>query len=403
MHPLRKVCVVTGSRAEYGLLHRIMHHLAADPSVDLQVIATGMHLSSEFGNTWRQIEADGFQIDRQVEMLLSSDTPRSMAKSTGIGLSGMADALHDLSPDLMLILGDRFEILAAATAASLMRIPIAHIHGGEATEGAIDDSIRHAITKLSHLHFTSTEIYRQRVIQMGESPDRVFCFGAPGIDSIVSLPLMAREELAGSLGFDPGDKYFLITYHPVTLGDSPTSDELDELLHALSRLPDEIRWLITMPNADAGGRALADQIRGFVNQQSHRAAAFTSLGQLRYLSAMKHCVAVVGNSSSGIIEAPSLGVGVVNIGDRQKGRVQADSVINCPPEREAITQALAKALAPDYQKSAAGTFNPYGPAGASGRIATIAATFPLSDLARKPFHDLETLQAGSPPPGAQSK
>lgn len=388
MNPPRKICVVTGSRAEYGLLHRIMFHLAEDPTVELQVIATGMHLSSEFGNTWKQIEADGFQIHKQVEMLLSSDTPRSMAKSTGIGLSGMADALHDLAPDLLLVLGDRFEILAASSAAALMRIPVAHIHGGEATEGAIDDSLRHAITKLSHLHFTSTEPYRQRVIQMGESPDRVFCFGAPGIDSIVSLPLLGREELAGSIGFELGKSYLLITYHPVTLGDSPTSDELDELLAALAELPDDVRFIITMPNADAGGRALASQIRGFVQQHAHRAAAFTSLGQLRYLSAMKHCIAVVGNSSSGIIEAPTLGVGVVNIGDRQKGRVQADSVINCLPERGEITRALARVITPEYQEFAANVTNPYGPAGASEKIAKAAATFPLADLARKSFHDL---------------
>jgi GDP/UDP-N,N'-diacetylbacillosamine 2-epimerase (hydrolysing) len=384
----RTICVVTGSRAEYGLLHRIMRHLAVDPSVDLQVIATGMHLSSEFGNTWKQIEADGFQIDRQVEMLLSSDTPRSMAKSTGIGLSGMADALHDLAPDLLLVLGDRFEILSAAAAAALMRIPIAHVHGGETTEGAIDDSLRHAITKLSHLHFTSTEPYRQRVLQMGESPDRVFCFGAPGIDSIVSLPLMSREELAASIGFDLGKNFLLITYHPVTLGDAPTSDELDELLAALEELPEDLRWIITMPNADAGGRALAEQIRGFVQRHPHRAAAYTSLGQLRYLSAIKHCIAVVGNSSSGIIEAPAFGVGIVNIGDRQKGRVQAASVINCGPERQAIASALLHAVSPDYQQAASTVANPYGSAGASERIARTVATFPLADLARKPFQDI---------------
>jgi GDP/UDP-N,N'-diacetylbacillosamine 2-epimerase (hydrolysing) len=388
MRAKRKICIVTGSRAEYGLLHRIMRHLADDPSVELQVVATGMHLSAEFGNTWKQIEADGFRIDRRVDMLLSSDTPLSMAKSTGIGLIGMADALHDLAPDLLLILGDRFEILSAAAAAALMRIPVAHIHGGEATEGAIDDSIRHAITKLSHLHFTSTEHYRQRVIQMGETPDRVFCFGAPGIDSIASLPLLTRAELATSIGFDPGKLYLLITHHPVTLADSPTSDELEALFQALAELPDDIRWILTMPNADAGGRALADQIREFVGKHPGRAAAFTSLGQLRYLSAMKHCVAVVGNSSSGIIEAPALGVGVVNIGDRQKGRVQADSVINCPPRPKDILDALLLALSPSYRAAAAAVESPYGRAGASGRIAATLSTHPLAGLDRKVFHNL---------------
>jgi GDP/UDP-N,N'-diacetylbacillosamine 2-epimerase (hydrolysing) len=388
MTPARKICVVTGSRAEYGLLQWIMRHLQDDPNVQLQLLATGMHLSPEYGNTWQAIAADGFTIDRKVEMLLSSDTPQAMAKSTGIGLMGMADALHDLAPDLLLVLGDRFEILAAASAAALMRIPVAHIHGGEATEGAIDDSLRHAITKFSHLHFTSTEIYRQRVIQMGEQPSHVFCFGAPGIDSIASLQLLTRDQLEESIAFKLGARFLLITFHPVTLGTAPSSGEMTELLAALSDMPEDVRFLITLPNADAGGRALAAQIREFTDRHPDRAIAFTSLGQLRYLSAMKHCLAVVGNSSSGIIEAPSLGVGVVNIGDRQKGRVQADSVINCAPDRAAILTALEKTISPEFQKAAATVVNPYGTAGASEKIAKIAATFPLAELARKSFHDL---------------
>jgi GDP/UDP-N,N'-diacetylbacillosamine 2-epimerase (hydrolysing) len=387
MSHLRKICVVTGSRAEYGLLHWIMRHLQDDPNVHLQVLATGMHLSLEFGNTWQAIVADGFTIDRKVEMLLSSDTPQAMAKSTGIGLMGMADALHDLAPDLLLVLGDRFEILAAATAAALMRIPVAHVHGGEATEGAIDDSLRHAITKLSHLHFTSAEPYRQRVIHMGEHPDRVFSFGAPGVDSIASLQLLSRSQLEESIGFTLGERFLLVTFHPVTLGTAPTSGELEELLNALSDMPADVRFLITMPNADAGGRTLTAQIRRFTDLHPDRAVAFTSLGQLRYLSAVKHCLAVVGNSSSGIIEAPSLGVGIVNIGDRQKGRIQADSVINCEPKRDAILQALLHAISPEYQQAAATVVNPYGTAGASEKIAKVAATFPLADLARKSFHD----------------
>jgi GDP/UDP-N,N'-diacetylbacillosamine 2-epimerase (hydrolysing) len=388
MTSARKICVVTGSRAEYGLLQWIMRNLQNDPRVQLQVLATGMHLSPEYGNTWQAIAADGFAIDRKVEMLLSSDTPQAMAKSTGIGLMGMADALHELTPDLLLVLGDRFEILAAATAAALMRVPVAHIHGGEATEGAIDDSLRHAITKLSHLHFTSTETYRRRVIQMGEQPGHVFCFGAPGIDSIASLQLLSREQLEESIAFKLGGRFLLITFHPVTLGTAPSSVEMAELLAALSDMPEDVRFLITLPNADAGGRALAAQIREFTNHHADRAIAFTSLGQLRYLSAMKHCLAVVGNSSSGIIEAPSLGVGVVNIGDRQKGRVQADSVINCAPDRAAILTALEKTISPEFQKAAATVVNPYGTAGASEKIAKIAATFPLAELARKSFHDL---------------
>jgi GDP/UDP-N,N'-diacetylbacillosamine 2-epimerase (hydrolysing) len=388
MTPPRKICVVTGSRAEYGLLQWIMRHLQDNPNVQLQVLATGMHLSPEYGNTWQAIAADGFTLDRKVEMLLSSDTPQAMAKSTGIGLMGMADALNDLAPDLLLVLGDRFEILAATTASALMRIPVAHIHGGEATEGAIDDSLRHAITKLSHLHFTSTETYRRRVIQMGEQPGHVFCFGAPGIDSIASLKLLSREQLEESIAFKLGGRFLLVTFHPVTLGSVPSCDEMAAMLDALAETPADIRLIFTMPNADAGGRALTEQIRQFTDLHPDRAAAFTSLGQLRYLSAMKHCLAVVGNSSSGIIEAPTLGVGVVNIGDRQKGRVQANSVINCAPERGDIARALARAITPEYQQTAAQVTNPYGAAGASEKIAKVAATFQLADLARKSFHDL---------------
>jgi GDP/UDP-N,N'-diacetylbacillosamine 2-epimerase (hydrolysing) len=389
MTRLRKICVVTGSRAEYGLLHWIMKHLRDDPGVELQVIATGMHLSPEYGNTWQAIATDGFIIDRKVEMLLSSDTSLGMAKSTGIGLSGIADAFDDLKPDLILVLGDRFEILAAASAAALMRIPVAHVHGGEATEGAIDDSLRHAITKLSHLHFTSTATYRHRVIQMGEHPDRVFCFGAPGIDSIASLELMDRADLEESIGFTLGERYLLVTFHPVTLGSSPSTDELEELLYALKMLPDEVRFLFTLPNSDAGGRAIAARIREFTTRHSCRAVSFTSLGQLRYLSAMKHCLAVVGNSSSGIIEAPSLGVGVVNIGDRQKGRIQADHVINCEARRDDIAAALEQVFSPEYQNSIGNTANPYGEAGASKRIVEAVTTFPFEKMRTKPFFDHE--------------
>lgn len=388
MNHRRKICVVTGSRAEYGLLQGVMRHLRDATDVHLQLLVTGMHLSPEFGNTWQVIDADGFQIDRKVEMLLSSDTSLGMAKSAGLGMVGIADALHELKPDLLLVLGDRFEILAAAAAAAVMRIPVAHVHGGEATEGAIDDSLRHAITKLSHLHFTSTERYRQRVIQMGEHPERVFCCGAPGIDSIASLQLMSREELEHAIGFNLGERYFLVTFHPVTLGSTRASDEMRELLDALSDLPADVRCLFTMPNADAGGRAISETIREFVEREPDRAAAFTNLGQLRYLSAMKHCVAVVGNSSSGIIEAPSLGVGVVNIGDRQKGRIQADTVINCAPRRDDIRIALERVLTKEYQRAAATVVNPYGTAGASERIAGLVAGYPLDGLERKPFFDI---------------
>ena len=388
MTSIRNICIVTGSRAEYGLLKWTMRHLQENPRVRLQILVTGMHLSPEFGDTWQAIAADGFRIDRKVVMLLSSDTPHGMAKSAGIGVSGIADALDQLAPDLLLVLGDRFEIFAAASAATLMAIPVAHIHGGEATEGAIDDALRHAITKLSHLHFTSTERYRQRVIQMGEDPKRVFCFGAPGIDAIFSLELLSREQLEQAIGFHLGERYFLVTFHPVTLGSTPSSGELEEIFAALDELPVDIHIVFTMPNADAGGRALAARIRRFADRNPQRVAAFASLGQLRYLSAMKQCLAVVGNSSSGVIEAPALGTGVVNIGERQKGRVQAESIINCGPTRVEIARALARAISPEYQAAAAAVINPYGMAGASEKIASAVATFPLTDLSRKSFHDL---------------
>jgi len=393
MTSTRKICVLTGSRAEYGLLRCIMESIKADSVLTLQIIATGMHLSPEFGLTYREIEKDGFRINHKVEMLLSSDTTLAMAKSTGIGLGGIAAALDDLSPDIVLVLGDRFEIFAGASAAYLLRIPIAHIHGGEVTEGAVDDALRHAISKLSQLHFTSTENYRKRVIQMGEQPDRVFCLGAPGIDAIEMLELMPREKLEKSIGFVLGERFLLVTFHPVTLGSNPSSEEMAELLAALTCLPKDVRILFTMPNADAGGRLLAQQIRKFVDDYPDRAAAFASLGHLRYLSAMKHCLAVVGNSSSSLIEAPSLGVGIVNIGDRQKGRIQAESVINCTPDRSEIAQAFARALSPEYQGAAAAVVNPYGKAGASKRIADVVANYPLADLQRKSFYDMSACSA----------
>lgn len=384
----RTICVVTGSRAEYGLLFWIMRHLADHPDVRLQIIATGMHLSPKFGFTWRQIENDGFFINRRVEIPLDSDSHHGMAASTGIAMSGLADALHELAPDLVLVLGDRFEILAAAAAAALLRIPVAHIHGGEVTEGAIDDSLRHAITKLSRLHFTSAEAYRNRVIQMGESPERVFCFGAPGLDSITALPLLDQDQLPEALGFDPGSRYLLVTYHPVTLGTTHGVADLEELFSALLGLPADVRFVMTMPNADAGGRAIFEAIHHFVAQLPARAAAFTSLGQLRYLSAMKHSIAVVGNSSSGIIEAPAFGVVTVNIGDRQQGRIRASSVIQCATDRASILDALHQAMSPEFRSIAAKTKNPYGVAGASAKIARVLADYPLDALDRKSFHDL---------------
>ena len=316
---MRKICVVTGSRAEYGLLSRLMHMIQMDSALKLQIIVTNMHLSPEFGLTYREIEKDGFCIDKKVEMMLSSDTSNATTKSVGLAIIGFADAYEDLQPDLLLVLGDRYEILAAVTAALFYKIPVAHLHGGEVTEGAYDDAIRHAITKMSHLHFTSTEEYRQRVIQLGEAPERVFYVGAIGIDNIWHIELLSKESLENSLSFLLNGKTLLLTYHPVTLDREDAERQFRNLLSVLESRKD-LRIIFTLPNSDTGGRVIIPMIHDFVERHTDRSIAFTSLGQIRYLSALQYITAVVGNSSSGILEVPSFGKPTLNIGRRQKGR-----------------------------------------------------------------------------------
>ena len=382
----RRVCVVTGTRAEYGLLRWVMESVRARAGLELQVVATGMHLSPEFGLTYQELEKDGFTIDRKVEMLLSSDTPTGIGKSIGLGVIGMSEALAQLQPDVMLILGDRFEIFAAAAAAQIARVPVAHAHGGEATEGAIDEALRHSITKMSHLHFVAAAEYRRRVIQLGEQPDRVFLVGGLGIDNIKRLRLLDRDALEESLGFKLGVRNLLITFHPVTLENAASAQQMHELLAALEQLHDT-HLIFTMPNADTEGRELIDMVRRFVAGHSN-ASAFTSLGQIRYLSCMRHVDGVVGNSSSGLIEAPSLGRGTVNIGDRQRGRLKAASVIDCAPERASILDALRRLLTPDFQAMSRAVCNPYGDGGASDRIVETLATTSLEGILKKRFYDL---------------
>ncbi len=343
----RKICVITGTRAEYGLLRWVMQGIKDDPELTLQIIATGMHLSPEFGLTYRDIEQDGFQIDRKVEMLTSSDTSVGIAKSMGLGLIGFADALHELKPDLIVVLGDRFEIFSAVSAALVARIPVAHLHGGELTEGAFDEAIRHSITKMSHLHFVAAKEYRNRVIQLGEQPDRIFLVGGLGIDNIKRLKLLGREELEASLDFELGSKNLLITFHPVTLETATASEQMAELLAALVELTDT-QLIFTMPNADTDGRVMIKMVEEFVAQHTN-ARAYTSLGQLRYLSCVSHVDGVIGNSSSGLAEVPSFRKGTVNIGDRQRGRLRAASVINCDPTRKSIVNALKKMYSKDFQ------------------------------------------------------
>lgn len=383
----RKICVVTGTRAEYGLLRWVMQGVAADPDLTLQIIATGMHLSPEFGLTYREIEADGFTIDRKVEMLTSSDTPVGIAKAMGLGMIGFADALAELKPDILLVLGDRFEIFAAAAAALVARIPIAHLHGGETTEGAFDEAFRHSITKMAHLHFVAAAPYRDRVIQLGEAPDRVFLVGGLGVDAIKRVKLLARADLEKAIEFQFGRRNLLVTFHPATLDAASPVVEMEELLAALADLRDT-HLIFTMPNADTGGRDLIALVERFVADHPGTAKAYASLGQVRYLSCLAQVDAVVGNSSSGLLEAPSFRIGTIDIGGRQRGRLKAESVISCAPERAAIAAALKHLETPEFETLLKTTTNPYGDGGASAKIVAVLKQEALPFVRGKAFYDL---------------
>ncbi|EAU71141.1 hypothetical protein BL107_06409 [Synechococcus sp. BL107] len=383
----RKICVVTGARAEYGLLRWVMQGIQNSALLELQLIATGMHVSPEFGLTTREIEADGFRINRKIEMLLSSDTSVGITKSMGLGMIGFADALAELKPDLMLVLGDRYEIFTAAASAMIARIPIAHCHGGESTEGAIDESIRHSITKMAHLHFVAADEYRNRVIQLGEQDDKIFQVGGLGIDNILRLDLLTRPQLEESLNFKLAQRNLLITFHPVTLEEKNTSaNQMKELLSVLADLND-VGLIFTMPNADEDGRALFKLISTFCSEHNN-AQAYTSLGQLRYLSCIKHTDGVIGNSSSGLLEAPSLKKGTINIGDRQKGRLKSSSVIDSTPDRKSISESINYLFSPDFQKRLHDCKNPYGNGGASEAIVRQLETQILDNLLKKQFKDI---------------
>jgi len=383
---MKKICVVTGTRAEYGLLRWVMEGIRRSTQLDLQIIVTGMHLSPEFGMTVDAIEEDGFTINRKVEMLLSSDTPVGVTKSMGLGMIGFADSLAELTPDLILILGDRYEIFAAAASATIARIPIAHLHGGETTEGAFDEAIRHSISKMSHLHFVATEEYRRRVIQLGEQPGQVFNVGGLGIDNILRLTLLTRHELEIALKFKLAKRNLLVTFHPVTLEQNTSAQQMDELLAALGELKDT-GLIFTMPNADIESRVLFRKIEAFCAQHSN-ARAYRSLGQLRYLSCIAHVEGVVGNSSSGLTEVPSFKKGTVNIGDRQRGRTKATSVIDCTPHRTSISKALERLFSPEFQVTLSTVENPYNGGGASEKVINILEMSLLDGLLKKSFYDL---------------
>ena len=384
---MRKICVVTGSRAEYGLLSGLMRVIQEDKDLQLQVIATNMHLSPEFGLTYREIEKDGFRIDKKVQMLLSSDTPNATTKSVGLATIGFADAYEDLQPDLIVVLGDRFEILAAVSAALFFKIPVAHLHGGEITEGAYDDCIRHAITKMSHLHFTSTEAYRQRVIQLGEQPDRVFYVGAIGVENIKRVPLMSKSALEESIRFELGEKSLLVTYHPVTLENHTAADQCRNLLDALDGFPD-YKIIFTLPNSDTDGRIIIRLIHEYVSLHPERCMAIPSLGLQRYLSALKYVSAVVGNSSSGIIEVPSFGIPTLDVGDRQKGRIVAESVWHCETSQQSIVEGLCKILSSSWIAMSRNVHNPYDKEGTIAFIHKIIGSYPLKNLLQKSFYNI---------------
>jgi UDP-hydrolysing UDP-N-acetyl-D-glucosamine 2-epimerase len=382
----RKICVVTGARAEYGLLYWVIEGIRQTPGLDLQIIACGMHLAPEFGMTYQEIEADGFHIDAKVEMLLSSDTPTGVAKSMGLGMIGFADAFARLEPDVVLVLGDRFEILCATQSAFVAGICVVHISGGEVTEGALDDSFRHCITKMARYHFVAAEAYRRRVIQLGEQPDCVFNVGDPGLDNIARLRIPDFAELCVSAALRIAKPYFLVTFHPATSDGPKPEVELQPLFDALDEFPDH-GVLLTKSNADAGGRGLNDMIDAYALARPDRVVAVTSLGRVRYLSAMKHCVAVVGNSSSGIVEAPAMGVPTVNVGTRQQGRLKASSVIDCADERGSIVEAITRALTPEFRQLAAATQSLYGNCDASTQITSKLATLDVARWRPKRFYD----------------
>jgi len=383
----RKVCVVTGTRAEFGLLRWLMEAINTHPKLILQVVATGMHLSPEFGSTYQEIEEAGFKIDAKVEMLLSSDTNTAVIKSMGLGVIGFADVYERLAPNMLVVLGDRFEIFAATSAAMIAGIPVVHLHGGETTEGAFDEAIRHSVTKMSHLHFVAADAYRRRVIQLGEHPDRVFNVGGMGIDAIKRIKLLSREELERSLGLTFGEKSLLITFHPVTLeGGTSSVAQMRELLAALEEL-ENTTLIFTMPNADTGGRELGALVQQFAEKHAN-AKVYTSLGQLRYFSCLAQVDGVVGNSSSGLLEAPAFKIGTINIGDRQKGRLKAESVIDSEPKSESIVAALKTLYSINFRANLTTVMNPYGNGGASENIVKVLAEYPLENIRKKQFYNL---------------
>lgn len=382
----RKVCVITGTRAEYGLLYWLIKEIESDQELALQLIVTGMHLSPQFGLTYKEIEKE-FKINKKIDILSSSDTDKDISKSMGLAQISFAETFEELRPDIIVVLGDRYEIFSAVAAGMIARIPIAHIHGGESSEGAIDEAIRHSITKMSHLHFTASEEYKNRVIQLGEDPERVFNVGGMGIENINRLELLSKDELEKSLNFKLNKKNILITFHPVTLENKTSETQFKELLDAVDEL-DDTNIIVTKSNSDSGGKIINKMIDDYVVQNNHKSVGFASLGQLRYLSAMQYIDAIVGNSSSGLIEAPSFKIGTINIGDRQKGRIKADSVIDCLPNKESIRNAFNILYSNKFQSGLKTIQNPYDQGNSSKNVIKALKTDLLDNVLKKSFYNL---------------
>lgn len=383
-----KICIATGTRAEYGLLKPLMSAIQKEAHMQLQILVTGAHLSPEFGLTYNEIEKDGFSIDKKVTMLLSSDTSEAIVKSMGLGMIGFADALSELHPDLLIILGDRYEMMSLASSAMIFNIPIAHIHGGEITEGAYDDAIRHSITKMSHLHFASTDEHKNRIIQMGEDPQNVYNVGAIGLDTVKNLPLLTTEDLQEELDFTFKKYNYQVTFHPTTLDLQSPEEQFQVLLNAIDQQKDSF-FIFTKANADTGGRIINQIIDEYVSQNGDKARAFTSLGNLRFLSLTKYCTAIVGNSSSGILEVPSLHTATINIGDRQKGRIQAETVINTRVNEAEILAAFDKVKDETFRQKIMHAKNIYGDGNATNQIINVLQKVHLENFQTKSFFDLK--------------
>jgi len=384
---MRKICVITGTRAEYGLLYWLIKAINEDKDLKLQFIVTGMHLSPEFGLTYKEIEKE-FSVDKKIEILLSSDTSVAISKSMGLTLISFSEAFEELKPDIVVVLGDRYEIFSATSAAMIAKIPIAHLHGGETTQGIIDEAIRHSITKMSHLHFTATNEYKNRVIQLGEHPNRVFNVGGMGIENIKRLKLLSLKEFEQSIDFKLNKKNILVTFHPVTLENNTAKEQFQELLNAIDELKDT-NIIFTKANSDINGRVINQMIEKYVDNNIYKSVCFASLGQIRYLSTLQFVDAVLGNSSSGILEAPSFKIGTINIGDRQKGRVKALSIIDCKPNKSSILKAFDKLYQKEFQEALKTTINPYGNTCASEKIVEVLKSVDLENILKKSFYDLK--------------